>query len=235
MRNPDPVSITTNSRPPTWPAKVIVPSPTESTGSPTPARRSTPRLPGPYGLEGGRQLSTIPPGTGGSSDTRAGEGATCAAALLSLRPRKHDRPESNRPRTLKETRDLERCHRQPRLLRQGPIGQPIAAVTWRWIATTEPGRTQTGIRPPRNDDSAALVVAGEFAAGEAGVLLAKTAKPDGETAKRKPQIANSSKFYPAPLAASLPRSWRTARVWIWQTRLSVTPSTSPMSASVKPS
>jgi len=33
----------------------------------------------------------------------------------------------------------------------------------------------------------------------------------------------------------LARSCRTALVWIWQTRLSVTPSTWPISASVKPS
>ena len=31
------------------------------------------------------------------------------------------------------------------------------------------------------------------------------------------------------------RSWRTALVWIWQARLSVTPSTRPISASVRPS
>jgi hypothetical protein len=32
-----------------------------------------------------------------------------------------------------------------------------------------------------------------------------------------------------------PRNWKIAFVWIWQTRLSVTPSTAPISASVRPS
>ena len=37
------------------------------------------------------------------------------------------------------------------------------------------------------------------------------------------------------LAAMRERNWSTALVWIWHTRLSVTPSTSPISARVRPS
>jgi len=38
-----------------------------------------------------------------------------------------------------------------------------------------------------------------------------------------------------PKLASFARSWSTDFVWIWLTRLSVTPSTLPISASVRPS
>ncbi len=62
---------------------------------------------------------------------------------------------------------------------------------------------------------------------------------DGSPVGAQPAVAGSSGRRPAPAqslpSASLPRSCSTALVCIWQMRLSVTPRTWPISASVRPS
>src|SRR5687767_1527685 len=67
------------------------------------------------------------------------------------------------------------------------------------------------------------------ATARTGGLLGGAAGQGGSAVRRKLQASSRSG------SAILDRSWSTALVWIWHTRLSVTPSTSPISARVRPS